>query len=179
MASDSKIIQQDALVKAGVHFRIARTLPTKFEEEKGLVRYQPVLKVLDGIKEAEVTPDNVERVVRDAQQEISSQYGERKVLSLTTKFLWLKIKSPIRIYDRQARIALGTREGDFSAFNAEFSIRFAEFASEIDEACTRLKSVVSYSVHPKMRPSGVETLTSKQWFKERVFDIYLWNKGSV
>ena len=177
LASKSRKTQQDALVQAGKHFRIARNLPTKYEEEKGFARYQSVLEVLDRL--GQVAPGNVERVVADAQKAISSQYGGRKVLSLTTKFLWLKFKSPIRIYDSQVRIALGTQEGDFPAFNTVFSVCLAQCALEIDQACTKLKSVVSYTVNPKMSPSEVDALVNKPWFKERILDIYLWNQGKV
>jgi hypothetical protein len=177
LASDARATQQEALIQAGGHFRIARNLPTKYEKVKNLARYEPVLEVLDRLPQ--VTPDNVESVVEDAQQAISTQYGGRKVLSLTTKFLWLKVKAPVRIYDSQARIALGTQDGDFSAFNAAFSARLAQCTPDIERSCSKLKSVVSYTVIPQMSASEVDSLANKQWFKERVLDIYLWNQGNV
>ncbi|NTW77397.1 MAG: hypothetical protein HGB33_06440 [Syntrophaceae bacterium] len=178
LASDARATQRDALVKAGGYFSIARNLPTKYEINKNLERYDPVLEVLASLPQV-ITPDNVEREIEKAQQAISTQYGGRKVLSLTTKFLWLKVKAPVRIYDNQARIALGTQDGDFSAFNAAFSARLAQCTPDIERACSKLKSVVSYTVIPKMSASEVDSLANMQWFKERVLDIYLWNQGNV
>ncbi|MCW4628021.1 MULTISPECIES: hypothetical protein [Marinomonas] len=177
LASPDRDTQRLALAKAGGHFRVARNLPTKYEKEKSFPRYQPVLEVLDGIDEVSVS--NVTNLVNQARERISGQYGGRSVLSLTTKFLWLKVKSPIRIYDKQARIALQTESGDFSAFNDAFSERYSECEEQIVEACSKLKNVLSYSVRPKIRQDEVEDMISERWFRERVLDIYLWNQGNV
>lgn len=177
LASDNVDTQREALIAAGGHFRIARNLPTRFEEEKGLHRYQPVLDVLN--KMNHISSDNVVNVVNEARLEISSHYGGRGVLSATTKFLWLKRKSPIRIYDRQARIALGTREGDFSEFNAAFSARYEECFNQIEKACANLSHVIPYLVNPNLSKQEVDDLVSEQWFRERVLDIYLWNQGNI
>lgn len=167
--------QRHALVQAASHFRIARNLPTKFEKENSWTRYEPVLSILSEM--TSISSDNVEDVVEDAQREISKCYGGRKVLSLTTKFLWLKVKSPVRIYDSQARVALGTAEGDFRSFNKAFTECLYKCEGEIQRACSKLKSVIPYTADPAMSPSDVEAITSQLWFKERVLDIYLWNRG--
>ena len=177
LASDLLEKQRTALVGAAAHFRIARNLPTKYERAKNLQRYQPIIEVLNDL--GEVTPENVEGVVNETHQAISAHYGSRRVLSLVTKFLWLKVKAPVRIYDSQARIALGAQEGDFRSFNAKFSARFSKCAEEIDQACANLKNVVSYTVNPAMTDSEVDTLVNQHWFKERVLDIYLWNEGNT
>jgi len=174
---DSQEDQRNALIQAGAHFRVARNLPTEYESSRNLPRYQPVLDVLH--RAPQVTPENVVEVVSDVQRDISVQYGGRNVLSLTSKFLWLKFKSPVRIYDRQARIALGTAEGDFQAFNAAFSLRFTQCASEIESACQNLKSLAPYTVSPNMSGSEIDSLAKSPWFMERVLDIYLWNQGNT
>lgn len=176
LASKDLERQRRGLVQAGGHFRIARNLPKMFEPANGLSRYQPVLDIL---KEIDcVSPSKVADIVKNKQQRISSQYGGRSVLSLTTKFLWLKFKSPVRIYDSQARIALGTEQGDFASFNEAFSARYAENKDQIIEACGKLKSVTSYSVRPDMTELEIDGIVSEQWFRERVLDIYLWNQGN-
>lgn len=177
LAQDSPDVQRTALLGAAAHFRIARNLPTKYELKQNHQRYQPVIEVLNGL--GEVNPANVEHVVEETHQAISQRYGNRRVLSLVTKFLWLKVKLPVRIYDRQARIALGTQEGDYPSFNNEFSTRFDKCAKEIDRACENLKSVLPYTVKPAMTAFDVDTLVKQQWFKERVLDIYLWNEGNT
>ena len=93
--------------------------------------------------------------------------------------MWLKFKSPVRIYDKQARIALKTKEGDFTAFNDAFSDQYADCEERIIGACSNLKNVLSYSVQPEMRQNEIEKISSEHWFRERVLDIYLWNVGNT
>lgn len=85
--------QKLALAQAGGHFSIARNLLTKFEKEKGFPRYQPVLEVFNDIDV--VSSSNITDLVNQARERISGYYGGRSVLSLTTKFLCLKVKSPV------------------------------------------------------------------------------------
>lgn len=177
LASSEVEIQRKALIAAGGHFRVARNLPKKFETANNLSRYQPVLDALNNI--VAVNAKNVVDIVDQAQNLISEKYGGRCVLSLTTKFLWLKVKSPVRIYDKQARIALKTAEGDFASFNVAFSERYAKKESLITTACSNLENMRSYSVRPDMSADDIKKLTSEQWFKERVLDIYLWNEGNA
>lgn len=169
--------QRKALIKAGGHFRVARNLPKIFETRNNLSRYQPVLDTLNDIED--VNAKNIVDVVDQARNQISEKYGGRSVLSLTTKFLWLKIKSPVRIYDKQARIALKTADGGFADFNEAFSERYAKNENLITSACSNLESVQSYSVRPDMKADEIKSLASEQWFKERVLDIYLWNEGNA
>lgn len=177
LASSDASLQRESLVAAGGHFRVARNLPKKYDTDRGLQRYEPVLEILNDL--APVTFDNVIDVVNKTQQRISSKYGQRSVLSLTTKFLWLKVKSPVRIYDRQARIALGTPEGDYLAFNTAFTTRYSECQEEIEKACRNLINVISYTVRPNLQQESLVNLVSSTWFRERVLDIYLWNEGSA
>ncbi|KGF28369.1 MULTISPECIES: hypothetical protein [Oligella] len=176
-ASSDASLQRESLVAAGGYFRVARNLPKKYDTDRGLQRYEPVLEILNDL--APVTFDNVIDVVNYTRQRISSKYGQRSVLSLTTKFLWLKVKSPVRIYDRQARIALGTSEGDYLAFNTAFTTRYSECQEEIEKACRNLINVISYTVRPNLQQESLVNLVSSTWFRERVLDIYLWNEGSA
>ena len=165
--------QRRALFKAGVHFRVARNLPRRFEVNG---RYQSILEVFNKNKISDV---NLHNVVGEVQEQISGHYGGRNVLSATTKFLWLKVKSPIRIYDKQARKVLGTKDKDFISFNEAFTDRYDKCEEEIIDACSKLKSILSYSVRPDIKHEELDKLVSEPWFRERVLDIYLWNQGST
>ena len=165
--------QREALIRAGGHFGVARNLPKSFERDNK--RYQPIINALANIHE--VDADTVAGTVLDFQKRISREYGNRNVLSLSSKFLWLKFKSPIRIYDGQARIALATNNGDYASFNDAFTMSFIEHREQILNACKRLKNVISYSAKPNIALEELENLVSKEWFQERVLDLYLWNKG--
>jgi hypothetical protein len=55
---------------------------------------------------------------------------------------------------------------------------FNENAKDIEAACKSLQTVVEYSVNPALAtPRYVEELSGHQWFRERVYDIYLWHGG--
>jgi len=165
--------QRQALVKAGGYFRVARNVPKKYDLNGK--RYQAILDILSTIDN--ISLDNVVEVVNEVKTSISKNYGNRQVLSLTTKFLWLKFKAPVRIYDTQARISLGTQENNYYAFHEAFSLYYKDKESEIIEACNKLENVITYLVNPNMSPEDIENIVSEQWFRERVLDMYLWNNG--
>lgn len=173
LSSSNLESRRQALVKAGGHFRVARNVPKNYDLNGK--RYQAILDILSTTND--VTADNVVKVVNDVQTRISENYGNRKVLSLTTKFLWLKFKEPVRIYDNQARISLGTKENNYCTFYEAFSLCYKDKESEIIEACNRLKDAITYSVKPNMNYKDIENLVSEKWFRERVLDMYLWNNG--
>ena len=169
--------QRQGLKSAAGYFKVARNLPKVFEEKQKCQRYDPVLDALNGV--LLLTQVNVTKIVDQVRQQISKEYGGRDVLSLTTKFLWLKFKAPVRIYDSQARAALGTPNGDYEKYITAFSERFTQSQVEIMNACNKLTSFVSYSVVPNIDASQLEKLVAEQWFQERVLDIYLWNEGRI
>lgn len=168
--------RRSALLEAGAYFRVARNLPSSHETKAGVARYQLILEILDQL--GPIDHANVVSKVMETECSISKNYGFRKVLSLTTKFMWLKARSPVRIYDRQARLALGTRDGDYQEFNEAFSEFFTAHSRQVTDSCHALRNVVNYSVKPNMTTDALEMLTSEAWFQERVVDIYLWHKGA-
>jgi hypothetical protein len=82
------------------------------------------------------------------------------------------------IYDSQARRALGEPQG-IKAYYDKWLGEFAKVGAQIDAACAALPSVHEYCIRPhQISPSDIQDLASNPWFKERVFDVYLWNKGN-
>ncbi len=168
----------NGLASAAAFYRIARNLPKKYEERKGYKRFKPVLEIIDsqdskGFIDTELVP-----AVLKIRDQISDQYGGRNALSLTTKFLWLKIKTPVIIYDRRARKAMNTKSGDLHEFYTQWKEGFHSHLEEIESACRSLKKVKDYYVNPVIATEDyVDSLVSQRWFKERVFDVYLWHLG--
>jgi hypothetical protein len=106
------------------------------------------------------------------------EYGNKKVFSLTTKFLWLKLKRPIIMYDSQARIALGTKNDNLTDYYEKWLKNFDKCEDQIKQACAKLSNLHLYTVNYEMeREEYIKSISSERWFHERVFDIYLWNKG--
>jgi len=103
------------------------------------------LEILDSIN-SEQFKDNLVKEILEIEKRISKQYGNRGVLSLTTKFLWLKTKRPILIYDSQARIAIGTKDGDLAGYYQKWREDFEKYQPKIKEACTQLSNLHLYAV---------------------------------
>lgn len=180
LGSGDESLQLAALKNAGAFYRVARNLPGKHEVEKKVVRYKPVLDVLNAIDENDVVIDRLDSLILESNRAISGNYGGRETLSLTTKFLWLKFRSPIKIYDSQARAALGAKAGDISGFNAAWLECFHKHCSDVQASCERLAQVSEYSNDPQIAtPSYIKAIGKQQWFQERVFDVYLWNLGNA
>lgn len=167
-----------ALKNAGGFYRVARNLPSEFDEKKGIARYQPVLEILDEVDQNQFQVNPVERIL-EIERKISEKYGNRNVLSLTTKFLWLKVKQPILIYDLQARIAVGTENGNLDAYYEKWQEAFKKHQNQVKNACSKLPDLHLYAVDQEVGTKEyIKDVSSKSWFHERVFDIYLWSKGN-
>jgi hypothetical protein len=160
--------QRNALTSFAAGYRIARNLPKKYESGS---RFQPVLDIFKILTREQFDSKSTIEVVKDVSGQISKMY-KRKVLSLTTKFLWLKFRSPVIIYDRQAREALGTDDGDIDAFYIKWRDTFHNNESDVTAACSSLPIAYRYTT---AEPADIAQISSEQWFKERVFDMYLWS----
>lgn len=163
-----------ALKNAGNFYRVARNLPRKFDDK---TRYSPILDIIDKVYPNDFQENTVAKILEIANK-ISEKYGDKQVLSLTTKFLWLKLQSPIIIYDSQARIALDTKDGGLDTYYKQWRNDFQQNETQIKQACEKLSDLHLYTADQKVATKQyIKDISSKQWFHERVFDIYLWNKG--
>lgn len=178
-------ISQDKKLKvlkeAAGFYKVARNLHTV---EKDVTRYQPLLTVLDSINiDSFNNVGNVVKEVERVEQEISERYTsenypKRDVLSLTTKFLWLKIKSPIVIYDSRARAALNDKRGNLESYYQKWSIQFNLNKNEISNACLKLPTMSRYMLNQSITEKYITEISQQLWFQERVFDVYLWTIGT-
>ncbi len=169
-----------ALSNAATFYKVARNLPKACDVGEGTLRYKPVLDVIDALDPSTFQEPRLISSIDRVHNQISEKYRRRRVTSLTTKFLWLKMKSPIIIYDKRARKALGTKP-DLRAYYAEWRKwrkQFNSASDEINTACASLPKVTEYSAPDAPTPQYVEEIASQVWFKERVFDVYLWSKGN-
>jgi len=150
LAGSDKNEKLRLLAKAAVDYSVVRNLRTKYDERRGLPRLGPVLKIIDNVHRANFRGDKFLLSVTKVRDKISAQYGCRDVLSATTKFLWLKLKSPIIIYDNQARRALEVRPGEFEEYCSKWRKRFEDFEPQIRRACASLSKVHRYTRRPEI-----------------------------
>lgn len=166
-----------SIKKAATYYKVARNLPKEYDENIGYTRYEPIVKIIDKAIASDFSDDTVKSILK-IQNKISKAYGDRGVLSITTKLLWLKIRDPIIIYDSQARKALHTEDGDLTGFYEAWRAEYSVHCKAIADVCTKLSSVSQYSCDQTIAtPAYVQAISAQRWFQERVFDVYLWHKG--
>ena len=166
-----------SIKNAATYYKVAHNLPKEHDEDVGCARYEPLLNVIDKVSTSDFSGDTVKSISKVLKM-ISKAYGNRGVLSITTKFLWLKIRDLIIIYDSQARKALDTEDGDLSAFYEAWRAEFDAHSNAIATACSTLSSVSKYSCDQTIATQAyVRDIAAHRWFQERVFDVYLWHKG--
>jgi hypothetical protein len=170
-----------ALRKAAGFYSIARNLPKKFDTGN---RLGPVLEIIDAQSPADFQDPKLLRSIEKVRKNISARYGGRDVLSATTKFLWLKMQSPIIIYDSQARKALSKlgsvkhRIARIDEYYDRWRKEFKPREQEIRDACASLQNIYEYAENPEAALDECRGKTIEQsWFRERVFDVYLWRRG--
>lgn len=178
LSNGNKSEKLTTLKNAGAFYRVARNLPLEHDEKIRLARYEPVLDIIDPLKPNQFKNNPVKEIIK-IERKISNKYGNKSVLSLTTKFLWIKIKQPILIFDSRARIALGTENGNLYAYYEEWRKEFKANQREIAEICSKLPNMNKYAVNQEVGTKEyIKEISDETWFHERVFDMYLWNKGN-
>jgi hypothetical protein len=168
-----------ALLEAATFYRVARNLPGSRQQDPEALRYQPVVDMLGQLRRFEFERDTVGAVLsfsNELQRRCKSKKG---MLSLSTKVLWLKRRSPIIIYDSLARKGLGIPNANLGLFYERWRTEFQTLRPEVRAACQGLPAVSHYvRAYPSLRKKDIQNLIGKRWFQERVFDIYLWFRGS-
>lgn len=178
LAGTNRNAKLSALKSAGGFYGVARNVRKEFDEKIGIQRLLPVLNIIDNLSIDQFEKDPVKKIL-EIESQISNKYGNRGVLSLTTKFLWLKLKSPILMYDSQARIAVKSSDGDLAGYYKNWFVEFENHKDEIQSVCSNLSQLNLYAVDQSIATKEyINKISSNKWFHKRVFDIYLWSKGN-
>jgi hypothetical protein len=162
----------DALRRAGGHFRVARNFRLAYDVKIGLPRLQPALDTLDRLAPASVTESRLGKVIGELRRELGRPYGDRNLLSAATKFLWLRHKEVVVIHDRQARLALNSPYGDYDTYLSLWRSEYVRQLDKVIDACSRLAQ--NSEIHREIKNN-----VQAEWFRRRVFDIYLWRIGEA
>lgn len=167
-----------SLCEAATYYKVARTLPTLPGER----RLAQALDAIDAVP-APITDSSVDAAVCDLATRFQTLYGGGYVLSAASKLLWVRHRWPVVILDGQAALCLrrlGCRfdVGDYRGYRREWRQQFAEREPVIRAACGELVGVKAFSLASTMSNGELEQLASASWFRERVFDKFLWwNSG--
>lgn len=175
------------LKEAATFYRVARTLRTRQKTKRIEARYGVFLNLLDKASPGDFRPslaDGIMAFQDEAQRHYKKKYSIR---SLISKMLWLKLKRPAILFDDNARVALGLPLNiDLNKYFEKWNVKYEAHKNRVKTACDRLPAQFPYVNTPA--PLAEETprrLTEKQiayvtkncWFRERVFDNYLWHAG--
>ena len=179
-SSQDRKVQLRWLGKAATYYQVIRNLKRIAEGE----RLGKALDALDTVA-AGITPGNVDSTVISLARELNSHYERGEALSAASKLLWIRHRTrsviPILIYDGNARSclnALGERvgEGDYIGYRAAWLRQFDKRETAIRSACEKLIRVKAFSPAVKER-RNLEPTLRRRWFRERVFDKFLWWNG--
>lgn len=157
----------DSIAPAMSDYAIARGFRNEYENGK---RYKPLFCIVNKIKKVDCAVD----AVNYCASELEKKY-KRKQLSAASKLLWFKFKSPIIIYDnlalkglnkRLAHRGVKVREQNYAEYYKEWRTEYGKVEGAILKIC-------------KQHLDKIDSVASEGWFRERVFDRYLWEKGKA
>jgi hypothetical protein len=173
LSSSDEAVRLATLQGAAGYFRVARNFPTSHDVGRGLPRLKPALDVLHQLSASDVNEANLSRIVTHLRGELGRLYGGADLLSAATKFLWLRSRDVVIIFDGQARAALKAPYGAYDAYLQRWFRGYQRNAAEIAEACSQFVASLSEAA-PVADRRDIEL---PEWFRRRVYDIYLWNAG--
>lgn len=162
------------LVEAATYYKVIRTFKITGENPRLLAAYE----LLKKIERPEDVEDAVQRVEAFAE-DLRNVYGQTP-LSAASKFLWMRFRSPVVIYDSIAsgRLKNYSYKGrGYRNYVEIWSNKYREFEAEIGQACNELKDFKKFTLAREVSDDSLTEWTNSQWFKERVFDRFLLNEA--
>lgn len=170
--------KRNTLKKAGAFYRVARNFKTEYEKERGEERFDRLIDMLGNVRRQPYQNNPVGRVQAFATR-LSQHFGGDQVLSGASKYLWLRLKSPIVIYDSNVRTALELPpDCGYADYFVNWRNAFERYTDQIDGACCGLRHARRYVIDGRtISEDDFAALTDENWFKERVLDMFLWFRG--
>jgi hypothetical protein len=156
------------------NYRVVRNFPSNGETN----RLEAALILLDAVPRP-LTKKNVDVAVFSLADKFHKAYRGRNI-SAASKLLWFLHKSPVVIYDRQAVEGLnrlcGRKSGkrDYADFREDWLLHYSHHEDEIRSACAELGRVKDFSLAHAVPIAEFNEVVGSGWFRERVFDKYLW-----
>jgi hypothetical protein len=104
-------------------------------------------------------------------------------LSAASKLLWLSFREPYVIYDKRAVEALSQKfkhkfsHRSYSQYAGAWRSQYADLESAIGTAVKELPKGRMFMPACRLTDEELLRLAGEAWFKERVFDIFLWEVG--
>ena len=169
---------KDSIAQALAYFQVYRNFAKLKENPKKL---EKIKKALVEVRCDENFPSACDKVM-ELSKRFETEFGKFN-LSAASKLLWLSCKSPYLIYDKRAVKALQRFfQYKFNSRNyAEYALAwrtlYAIAEEGVEEAIANLKNGREFMPKTSLTDTDLINLAEQSWFKERVFDIFLWEVG--
>ncbi len=174
----SKDPSDDDIINAIRYFRVSRNFPGLTEDRRvaGTIR-----ALLFDTRNDTALVSPVDKV-----NHLTTLFGENFDsfnLSAASKLLWLSIRSPIMVYDGRVASALSIRGGyanvirDYENYTRAWRAEYEAVEVAIEKAIKNLPNGRAFMPYTQLTDAELVAFAEKQWFKERVFDIFLWELG--
>jgi len=158
-----------------VIYNINRNLTTKEET----YRFETVRVLL-----RQATKPITDQEMADLVVTFSSQLGEAyprksglnpKLLSAASKFLWMRFRSPVVLYDRYAwqwikEIGKLRDTSSYTEYVRGWRKSFCGYKEDIAAACAEIVPFKHFTLAADMVDDELRQLVQQAWFQERVFD---------
>jgi hypothetical protein len=158
-------------------FRVARTFPGMADDRKLTL----ILNALRAFS-PDVISSPVETVTSLARQ-FRADFGKNN-LSAASKLLWLTFRSPFLIYDARAVKGLKFLDHNFKNqhyedYYATWKTAYANHERDLVRAVSQLPKLQPFFGTWQETKTSLGALSKQCWFRERVFDNYLWELGEA
>jgi len=158
------------LVEAAKYYGVIRTLNDCGETTRLGAAYELLLAV------DPPTEDNFVKKVIGFSESLQRRYG-RQPLSAASKFLWIRFRDPVIIFDSIANKWLHNntsyKNDSYENYCKFWNEEYLRFKPQIQEACADLGSVKEFTLASNVPDSDLSAWISKDWFWQRVFDHYM------
>jgi len=165
----------ECLVKVAKYYKVIRTLKTTEENFRLEAAYEALLAI------EPLNKEDVVRKVENFAEVLGKVYGSI-ALSAASKFLWMRFRSPVIIYDSIASGWLckncNYNYDGYSNYHQIWSSKYREYEEHIREACAELKYIKKFTLACEIPDKELSEWTISQWFMERVFDHFMLNDSS-
>ena len=167
----SEPVGAECLVDVAKYYGVIRTL-RKNEEQPRLKTAYSALLAIESINE-----NTMIEVVEDFVSTLAVTYRARP-LSAASKFLWMRFRSPVLMYDLLVSKWLCEhsdykKDDGYANFCSAWKRSYQGYESEVRKAASALKTVKDFTLACNVSNDEFESWISSTWFHHRVFDHYM------
>lgn len=123
-----------------------------------------------------------EEKVNELAQSLENEFGQFN-LSAASKLLWLSCRDQFVIYDKRVVGALSNKlqrnfvRRDYAEYSEVWRCEYHAVEQKIEGAVSQLPNGRLFMPFCSLTDDELRQLANSPWFKERVFDIFLWEVG--